>query len=57
MRGEESADDAVKSVKDFQQWYIDHGDEILAERHLSDDMIQAFVDKRFFKGGAYSIYD
>jgi ABC-type nitrate/sulfonate/bicarbonate transport system substrate-binding protein len=57
MPGEDTADAAVTSVKDFQQWYIDHGDEILAEHHLSDDMIETFVDKRFFKGGAYSIYE
>lgn len=56
MDGERSADAARTAIRDFQKFYIDAGDEILAERNLSDDTIQAFVDERFFKGGAYSIY-
>jgi sulfonate transport system substrate-binding protein len=57
MPGEPSADEAVNAVKTFQRWYIDHGDNILAEHHLADNDIEAFIDRRFFKGGQYSIYD
>jgi ABC-type nitrate/sulfonate/bicarbonate transport system substrate-binding protein len=57
MTGEPSADVATQAIKTFQQWYIDNGDEILKARHLSDETIEAFVDKRFFKGGSYSIYE
>jgi ABC-type nitrate/sulfonate/bicarbonate transport system substrate-binding protein len=57
MQGEQSADEATNAVKVFQQWYIDHGDDILAEHHLSDETLATFIDKRFFKDGEYSIYD
>lgn len=57
MDGEPSAAEAVKAVKTFQQWYIDNGDEILKSRHLSDETIETLIDKRFFKGGEYSIYE
>jgi ABC-type nitrate/sulfonate/bicarbonate transport system substrate-binding protein len=57
MDGEPSPEAAVQAIRDFQRWYIDHGDEILKTRHLSEESIQAFVDKRFFKGGAYSVYE
>lgn len=56
MQGEESADNAKKAIRDFQKYYIDAGDEILTERSLSDQTIETFVDARFFKGGAYSVY-
>lgn len=56
MAGEPSADVAANAIKTFQQWYIDHDDDILKSRHLSDQQIDAFVDKRFFQGGEYSIY-
>lgn len=56
MAGEASADRARKSLKTFQDWYIANGDDILSERHLSDEQIQAFIDERFFVGGKYSIY-
>jgi ABC-type nitrate/sulfonate/bicarbonate transport system substrate-binding protein len=57
IAGESSATEAVESIKQFQRWYIDHGDDILKARHLSDEAVEAFVDKRFFKGGAYSVYE
>lgn len=56
MDGEPSADVAVEAIKQFQAWYIRHDDDILRSRHLSDPQIEAFVDRRFFRGGAYSIY-
>ncbi|MBV9237199.1 MAG: ABC transporter substrate-binding protein [Xanthobacteraceae bacterium] len=56
MQGEPSSQVAVDAIKTFQKWYIDHGDDILSSRHLSDDTIESFVDKRFFKGGEYSVY-
>ncbi|WP_018428879.1 PhnD/SsuA/transferrin family substrate-binding protein [Hoeflea sp. 108] len=57
MHGEESADNAREAIRKFQKFYIDAGDEILAERHLSDETINQFVDARFFKGGQYSVYN
>ena len=56
MDGEPSADVAVESVKIFQKYYIDHGDDILIDHHLSDEQIEALIDRRFFAGGEYSIY-
>lgn len=56
MQGEPSADVAVEAIKTFQQWYIDHGDDILRSRHLDDKQIEDFVDRRFFQGGEYSVY-
>lgn len=55
--GEPNADRARNSIKTFQAWYIDNGDDILAERKLTDEQINAFVDGRFFVGGEYSIYN
>jgi ABC-type nitrate/sulfonate/bicarbonate transport system substrate-binding protein len=56
MAGEQSSDQAINSIKIFQKYYIDHGDDILAEHNLSEDQINTFVDRRFFAGGAYSVY-
>jgi len=56
MTGEPSSAVAVEAIKTFQQWYIDHNDDILRTRHLDDKQIEAFVDRRFFQGGDYSIY-
>jgi ABC-type nitrate/sulfonate/bicarbonate transport system substrate-binding protein len=56
IAGEPSAPAAVAAVKGFQAWYLAHGDEILADHHLTDDQIDAFVDRRFFQGGEYSVY-
>jgi len=55
--GEPNADRARSSIKAFQAWYIDNGDDILVERKLSEEQINAFVDGRFFVGGEYSIYN
>lgn len=56
MSGEEDPDNVRSTIKTFQKWYIDHGDDILTDRHLSDQQIDQLVDARFFKGGKYSIY-
>ncbi|MFE1599542.1 ABC transporter substrate-binding protein [Methylobacterium sp. ID0610] len=57
MAGEPNADRARNAIKTFQAWYIAHGDDILSERKLSDEQINAFIDGRFFVGGQYSIYN
>lgn len=56
MKGEKSADNARKAIREFQEYYIEAGDEILAERHLTNETIEQFVDARFFNGGEYSVY-
>jgi ABC-type nitrate/sulfonate/bicarbonate transport system substrate-binding protein len=56
MAGESNADRARNSIKTFQAWYINQGDDILAERRLSEAQVDAFVDGRFFVGGSHSIY-
>lgn len=56
MKGEPNAAVAVDAIEKFQAWYIEHGDDILKSRHLSNEQIQAFIDRRFFRGGDYSIY-
>lgn len=57
MAGETNAENAKTSIEKFQQYYVEHGDEILKERSLSPEMIAGFVDRRFFAGGQYSIYN
>ncbi|AHF93252.1 nitrate ABC transporter substrate-binding protein [Opitutaceae bacterium TAV5] len=57
MAGEPSYETAVASIKSFQKWYKENDDDILAKQSLSDAQIEAFVDKRFFKGGEFSIYN
>ncbi|WP_414439178.1 ABC transporter substrate-binding protein [Burkholderia sp. 22PA0106] len=56
MAGEPDAKNVRSTIKRFQAWYVEHGDDILTERHLSDPQIDALVDDRFFAGGQYSIY-
>jgi sulfonate transport system substrate-binding protein len=56
LAGEPSADKIVKSIAGFQKWAIDNGDDFLISKHLSETDITQFVDRRFFKGGQYSIY-
>jgi ABC-type nitrate/sulfonate/bicarbonate transport system substrate-binding protein len=56
MAGEPSAEAARESIKQFQKWYVEHGDDILVDKHLDDAQIDAFIDGQFFLGGAYSIY-
>lgn len=56
LGGEPSHEAAVASLKTFQAWYRQNGDDILAKHHLSDATIATFVDRRFFQGGAFSPY-
>jgi sulfonate transport system substrate-binding protein len=56
LAGEPSADKIMKSIASFQKWAIDNGDDFLINKHLSDAEVTQFVDRRFFKGGQYSIY-
>ncbi|MFG1302259.1 ABC transporter substrate-binding protein [Xanthobacter sp. V3C-3] len=57
MAGEPNADRARTAIKTFQAWYVANGDDILAERSLTEAQIDAFIDGRFFAGGEYSIYN
>lgn len=57
MDGEPNAEVAAGAIRTFQKWYKDHGDDILATRSLTDQQIDAFVDRRFFKGGSHSVYN
>jgi sulfonate transport system substrate-binding protein len=57
MTGETDPVAARENIKEFQAWYIDNGDDILVDRRLSDEQIDAFVDERFFAGGEFSIYN
>jgi ABC-type nitrate/sulfonate/bicarbonate transport system substrate-binding protein len=56
FRGEPNADVIVNAIAGFQRWGIENGDDFLIRKHLSYEQINAFVDRRFFKGGQYSIY-
>ncbi|MDR0563781.1 MAG: ABC transporter substrate-binding protein [Azoarcus sp.] len=56
MAGEPSAEAARKAIKEFQKWYVEHGDDILIDRRLSDAQINEFIDGKFFVGGSHSIY-
>ncbi|NIC43770.1 ABC transporter substrate-binding protein [Aquabacterium sp. A08] len=56
MQGEPNADRARTSIKTFIDWYIKQGDDILAERSLTNTQVDSFVDGRFFAGGTHSIY-
>jgi ABC-type nitrate/sulfonate/bicarbonate transport system substrate-binding protein len=55
--GEPSAEAAVRSIRNFQDWYASHGDDILAKKRLDDATLREFVAKPFFQGGQYSAYD
>ena len=54
--GEKDWQSAVNSIKNFQEWAVQNGDDFLAKKRLSQAQIEQFVDRRFFRGGAYSIY-
>lgn len=56
LGGEANADRVRDGIKRFQAWYIANGDDILPERNLSNEQVDAFVDGRFFGKGEYSIY-
>ncbi|MFT3828171.1 MAG: ABC transporter substrate-binding protein [Opitutaceae bacterium] len=49
--------DVVQSFIAFQKWYKENGDDILSRQSLTDAEIAQFVDRRFFGGGEYSIYN
>ena len=53
--GQPDYDDAVASIKFFQNWAISIKDPFYTKHKLSDKDIEAFVDKRFFKGGEYFV--
>lgn len=53
--GQTSYEEAVASIKKFQSWAISVKDPFYTKHHLSDKEIEAFVDKRFFAGGAYFV--
>ncbi|MFD1333488.1 ABC transporter substrate-binding protein [Methylopila musalis] len=57
MAGEPNAQRAREAIKTFQAWYVQNGDDILNERNLTSEQVDAFVDGRFFVGGDYSIYN
>ena len=57
MKGETDAVSARENIKRFQDWYVAQGDDILTEKQLSPEQIDAFVDARFFAGGEYSVYN
>ena len=56
MAGEPSAEAARNVIKQFQKWYVEHGDDILVDKRLDDAQIDAFIDGQFFLGGSHSIY-
>ena len=56
MDGEPLALGAKEAIRIFQKYYIEHGDDILADHPLDESQFESFVDDRFFAGGAYSIY-
>jgi ABC-type nitrate/sulfonate/bicarbonate transport system substrate-binding protein len=56
MAGEPSAEAARTAIKEFQKWYVAHGDDILVDKRLDDGEIDAFIDGQFFLGGSHSIY-
>ena len=56
MEGERDANNTRVTIKEFQDWYVANGDDILTDHRLSDDRIHALVDERFFGNGAYSPY-
>lgn len=53
--GQTSYKDAVDSIKKFQNWAIGVKDPFYTKHHLSDQEIEAFVDKRFFAGGSHFV--
>lgn len=57
MAGERNSNTVRKTIKEFQEWYVANGDDILVDHKLSDEQIRTFVDDRFFAGGKYSVYN
>ncbi|MDR3158586.1 MAG: ABC transporter substrate-binding protein [Zoogloeaceae bacterium] len=56
MAGEPDANKARHAIKEFQKWYVAHGDDILVDKQLTDKQIDGFIDGKFFAGGSHSIY-
>jgi sulfonate transport system substrate-binding protein len=53
--GVTSYQDAVDSIKKFQSYQIKVKDPFYTKQHLSEEEIEAFVDRRFFAGGEYFV--
>jgi len=53
--GQTSYQEAVDSIKKFQNWAIGVKDPFYTKHRLTDKEIEKFVDKRFFAGGAYFV--
>jgi sulfonate transport system substrate-binding protein len=53
--GQTSYQEAVDSIKKFQNWAISVKDPFYTKHRLTDKEIEKFVDKRFFAGGAYFV--
>jgi sulfonate transport system substrate-binding protein len=53
--GQPDYQEAVDSIKKFQQYAISIKDPFFTKHHLSDKQIETFVDKRFFAGGEYFV--
>jgi sulfonate transport system substrate-binding protein len=53
--GQVDYQDAVNSIKQFQNWQIAHKDPFFTRHHLTDQEIEKRVDKRFFAGGEYFV--
>jgi len=47
----------VESLKEVQKQYKNLGEPLYLKKTLSDKDLEAFVDKRFFEGGEYSIFN
>jgi sulfonate transport system substrate-binding protein len=56
VTGESDWKSAVNSIKLFQDWAVQNGDDFLTKKSLTQAQIEKFVDRRFFKGGQFSIY-
>ncbi len=53
--GQTDYQDAVNSVKLFQNYAISIKDPFYTKHHLNDKEIAEFIDKRFFEGGEYFV--
>jgi sulfonate transport system substrate-binding protein len=57
LGAETSYEAAVTSIRTFRDWYAANGDDILAKHSVDDRTLAQFVDRRFFRGGAFSPYE
>jgi sulfonate transport system substrate-binding protein len=51
--GQPSYDDEVNSLRHFLAWAVKNGDDFYSAKPLTDQQVNAFVDRRFFAGGEY----